>query len=204
MAPIYSYKTALDFNISTSEEIEHICSPIFKLFSLTYFAFLKIMNDGSILRLSNHKAWTTNYFNKKLFNETNFYTNHWQQVKLGGSKKFLWRYQRQSKMHNEWNCHGIGNGFSIYRRKHDNTLETYSFGTDLENYSANAQYIKYNDDFDDFITYFHKNAMHLINIEDKSICITPLRNLILEKDHNEGTGLSQKNIDRFLKSINLL
>ena len=202
MVLLNNYNNALEYNLGISQEIDYICEEFFNRYSLNYFAYLIFLNNGSILRLSNHQSWTKSYFKGRLYNERNFYTDHWKRVTLGGSKKFLWVSQPQTKIHEGWRNNGIGNGFSIYKRK-SNFLETCSFGTYLENYKANDLYIKYGADFDNFIGLFKKKATHLLRLDRPTHLITPDKKIFMNTQYKKNLFLNEKQIEVFLNRINL-
>lgn len=202
MVQLIKFNNSLEFNLGISEEVENICQNMFRRYSLNYFAYLSFRIDGSILRLSNHKAWTKQYFENELYNENSFYIDHWKRVSLGGSKKFLWVSQPQSKIHQGWRKNNIGNGFSIYKRK-GNLLETCSFGTYLENYKANDLYVKYSIDFENFISFFKKKAAHLLRLDRPSHVIKPNKRIFLNGLNETDLLINEKKIELFLNKIKM-
>ena len=69
--------SSLQFNASCALLVDTLCQPLFKNFGITHFGYIRILEDGKMLRIANNESWTRMYFQHEFYNDINLYDmNH--------------------------------------------------------------------------------------------------------------------------------
>lgn len=148
--------------ISSHKEVRKICDPIFKLFGLNFFRYLRVYKDFSRIHLCTNPEWTENFYAKKFHNVAWFDSTSTTFTK---NMEFIWDLKALS----EDNSVGIEarNNFGFYHgislvRKSNNYFEVYDFATHAENENINTLYMQNIEIFDRFILFFKEKAKNII------------------------------------------
>lgn len=166
---------ALYDNLSKIGEVTQICAPLLNYFDLTFFSFIRIYPQGSMVRLSNHAPWTHFYFSQELYNDIAFYKSHYEKVLPFEKRAYLWNAQKEERIYQHFQHHGLWNGLSFYIKEAD-YLESWSIATHVER-NINNLYIEKREMLENFFYYFKHKAFHMI--ED---CCAKKR-ISLSQDH---------------------
>lgn len=178
-------RESLNYNLKIVPIVNAICEPLFTTFGITHFGYIKILSDGSMLRIANNAEWTQRYFEKSFYNDLDIYTM--EKIPLNSYKSFLLfgepvtAHQRMLCVdYNIWNCLAIVERFEDYGN-------FWFFGSTRENTEILHTYINDIDFFKHFTSYFKDKAHEFMEIKDRSrlirSTITPLSMPFKEKNH---------------------
>lgn len=171
--------SSFQFNKSCAPLVEKLCEPLFNSFGITHFGCIRILENGQMLRITNNKKWTKDFFQHEFYNDIDLYgmkdasLNDPFYVLLNGAPNS----QHLSMLCSEFN---IWNFMLIYER-----FETYRdlwfFGTERSNYQIINFYVNNLNVLQHFILHFKHKAAHLFDITDSSKLIsTKIRPLSTE------------------------
>ncbi len=144
-------------------EIKAICQPLFKLFNLQFFRFLRVYPNGTRINLCSDPDWTINYYLKGLYNVAWFDSN--PQL-ITHNFEVIW----DERAVNHDNRVGV-EARTKYNIFHGVTFvrpgmyyyELYDFATyDEENNNVNEHYRSNIRLFEHFILYFKDQASEII------------------------------------------
>lgn len=181
------------------EYIKMLCQPIFNLFQLNFFRYLRIFDDGSRINLCSHPEWTQNFYREKLYNIAWYDSKKIQSPK---KTEILW----DKKAEKEDNLVGLRarEKFEIF---HGITLirpclgycEFFDFATSLKNEKINLLYETHLELFEHFVYFFKDKASQLIlDAQKNKIQITELMS---GWDEIHVSLLNKDSIHHFLTSI---
>lgn len=150
------------------KQIFEICSPIFKIFDIVFFRYLKVFSNGSRINLCTDPNWTENFYSK------GYYNIAWYDARKFEGKKtvqILW----DEKSLNDDNVVGIEfrknfnffHGMSIIHPNKE-YYEVFDFATKKENMKINESYLSNREIFEHFIFYFRDKANVLIKTQEKN------------------------------------
>lgn len=184
---------ALQFNESMVEKIDSICTPLFHHFGMTHFGYIKIYNNGSMLRVANNQQWTRRYFEKGFYNDGSLYNIH--TLSKDKSHFLLLTGQPEgehlSSLCKEFN---IWNALAIYE-KFDEYIDFWFFGTSRENTEAINFYMNKICVLNKFILYFKDRLFHDLNgIHSDKLIHSNIQIL-------ENTNEEKEKIKNFLDSL---
>lgn len=182
---------AFKFNIEISDIIEKISAPLFTNFKITNFGFVKIFNNGTMLRLSTGKEWTKKYFENQYYNDNIFYdfndiAENSQKIKVSTNEPSGGVYSALFD-HNIWNI------FTLYERTPQGR-QVWFFATDKNNTEMVNFYFNRLNVLQDFMKYFTKSASSLLIPESNNLIRTEL-NLTNQKH------VEEMRIKKFLREI---
>jgi len=147
--------------LSSHEVVRKICSPIFELFSLSFFRFLRVYKDNSRINLCTHPQWTSFFYSQNLYNVS------WFDSLYNNIKNFevIWDIKAACQdnivgIHARENFN-IHHGFSLIRNYHS-YYEIYDFATDDPHQILNDIYLQHIEIFEKFLFYFKDQAADLI------------------------------------------
>lgn len=178
----------------TSGQIKEICKPIYNLFNVTFFRYLRIYPDGSRIHLCSNPLWTEHFYTQHFYNIAWFDAN-----KLDAPKnmEILWDERAVHddnivgiQARNHFNIH---HGISIIRPGF-NSYEVYDFATARNNYKINEKYLANLDLFEHFLFYFRDKASSMIKAAEE----IPLRPDDLIKKWRTKDNRDDRVIDDFL------
>lgn len=66
--------SALDFNQEIASRVDQISQPLAHYFGITHFGFIRIYENGKMLRMANKPTWTRTYFEKGYYNDMDLYS----------------------------------------------------------------------------------------------------------------------------------
>ncbi len=188
---------ALEYSEAVSGTIEKICEPLFSNFEIKNFGYVKIYDDGSMLRLSADHEWTKKYFKYGFYNDIDFYAL--QKVPEGGVRKILIYGTPLGEHYSALYDHNIWNIIVIYERQ-KTFGNVWFFAATREKtqvidfYLNNAHILEY------FILYFKEKAHSLINDKKSEKLIITKVNPFLETPVHEksmSTFLNNEDFKRF-------
>lgn len=162
-----SIDTFFKYYTSFSSVIESICQPLFQISGLTHFAYVKVYNDGKILRFSNLDYWTEKYFDNEIFNDKSFYLNKLKTVPLYGERRFLWTGTPSEKTYSLMHENNIWNGLSIYQR-YQGFVESFHFASTRDNTGILEFYIQDNNVLYEFMVHFKEKFSSFIEEAEKN------------------------------------
>lgn len=150
---------ALDFNKTMAKEVEKVAKPLFMSFNLTNFGYVKIYNNGEMLRLSTDENWTKKYFENLFYNDINFYDL--QNIHENDSQVHVIYKEPKTKHFKALYENNIWNIFIKYERFKD-FCNVWFFAADKENESILDFYINHQNVLKHFMLYFRDNFSELI------------------------------------------
>lgn len=116
------YKPVLDFNKQNKERIEQLCAPLKECFGLSAVAYLKNIDDGKYLMLSNNETFLMTPPRYDFFLRTGYFGKQAQLFCKTASSMDVWADQGKDHCINMYKEKGLHNGFSMVREK-DGYLE---------------------------------------------------------------------------------
>tara|TARA_R110002110_G_scaffold119309_2_gene293748 strand:+ start:34825 stop:35673 length:849 start_codon:yes stop_codon:yes gene_type:complete len=157
-------------------EVESICQPLFKLFNITFFRFIRSDASGKKFMICSNPEWLEAYFNEDFYKtELADFRKHPPGSK--GISIHSGNCQNQHKVCEFWNKHSkLGNYkavFTIYQR-YDTYFEQCNFASDLSNHSATNIFLNNLDMFKKFILHFKDAGRTLIKTAHKSAFTYPV------------------------------
>jgi LuxR family quorum-sensing system transcriptional regulator SolR len=152
--------SALHFNENIAEIVENICNPLNNYLGITHFGYVKIFNDGSMLRIANKPEWTRKYFEKSFYNDIDFYGM--RHVPENGTRTSLLTGTPITE-HSLIICrdYNIWNSLIIYKKFLDYG-DVWYFGTTRDNTEILNYYMNNIDIFKNFIVYFKNKLSDII------------------------------------------
>lgn len=161
-----------------NQEMQQICSGLFRRLSLNAFSFSRIYRDGSRAELwSDAEALDHSFFVKKhidrvytanLFNNQRFALYDLAIEDFPKSVKD--RISNQLKDQRDYFDHSNCMFIIEYEKEH---TEYYAFYSSQNNYTAVNDYLNYRDVLERFVRYFRKRAKRLIDDADNDRLIKP-------------------------------
>jgi len=168
--------SAFKFNENIAGPVENVCQPLSNYLGITHAGYIKIFNDGTMLRMANKPEWTKKYFEQSFYNDVDLYGM--KDVPENGMRiSFLTgnptsdHYRALCSDFNIWN-------FLIISKKFANHSEFWFFGTTRDNTEILNYYLNHINVFKEFTLYFrnyfseiidHHNPSQLIVSKLKSI-----------------------------------
>jgi DNA-binding CsgD family transcriptional regulator len=160
----------LQFNENCSPFMDTLCEPLLKNFGITHCGYIRILEDGKMLRIANNELWTRIYFQHGFYNDMDVYDmtdlplNEQRFILLTGVPK-------------NNHCKLICSDFDIWNfllvyEKFPTYGEFWFFGTKRDNTQILDFYINNLYVFQHFILYFKNKACHLLDVSDPSRLIT--------------------------------
>jgi DNA-binding CsgD family transcriptional regulator len=183
---------ALKYAEALSGTIEKICEPLFSNFEITNFGYVKMYDDGSMLRLSTDHEWTKKYFMNGFYNDIDFYAM--QKVPEGGIHKVLIYGTPIGEHYSALYDHNIWNIIVIYERQ-KNFGNVWFFAATREKTQIIDFYLNNMHILEHFILYFKEKTFNLIKNKKSERLISTKINAFLEPFNYE------KNIKNFLNSM---
>lgn len=184
--------SALKFNIEMASVTEDICQPLFNSFGISNFGFVKLFNDGTMLRISADKEWSCKYFEHQFYNDACFYNfndfpENSTEVRIITNHPEIDHYKALYE-HNIWNI------FTFSERKADHA-EVSFFASTRENTEIINFYANHQDILKSFIAYFKKAAQPILtHINPTMLISTELKLQQCKREEND-------KINEFLKQI---
>lgn len=185
--------------IETHDEIKKICRPIFDLFEITFFRYLRVYPDNSRIHLCSNPDWTELFYAKGLYNVAWFDANKMVDPK---SIEILWDVKASSddnivglEARNHFNIH---HGMSIIRPQ-KSYYEVYDLATHKNNQKINETYLNNLELFERFFFYFKDQARNILNRCEKNRIILPNLNKCLEIPNEKYNVTTNAAVDKFLK-----
>lgn len=192
---------AIQLAIDTYERVREICLPIFKLFGLTFFRYLRVFPDGTRVHLCSNPEWTDTFYKNQFYNVA-----WYDSTKLVAPRSIETLWDEKSQLND--NAVGIEarthfamyHGISIVRSR-NGYYEIFDFATDQENVQINDIYLNNLNFFDRFFFYFRDQARLLI----KDAIRNPIKIDSLMQSWNSQNCyfLQQKKMDQFLKETQI-
>jgi len=187
--------SALNFNESIAEKIDLVCAPLLQSLRITHFGYIKLFNNGTMLRMANNREWTKKYFEQEYYNDDEFY--NMKDVAKEKSKFLLLTGEPQgahlTSLCKDFN---IWNALTIYEKFNDYS-DIWFFGTSQQNTEAINFYLNNINVLKKFTSFFKdkfNNELKNINIE----------NLIFSNIAIETNDIKEnKNIKSFFDKINI-
>jgi DNA-binding CsgD family transcriptional regulator len=185
--------------IDTHEDIKRICKPIFTLFNITFFRYLRVYPDKSRIHLCTNPDWTSLFYSKGFYNIAWFDSSKMGEPK---SVEILW----DVKANTDDNIVGVEarNHFNFYHgmtiiRPQKSYYELYDIATHKDNVGINDLYVEHMDLFERFFFYFKDQARNLILDCEKNRIRLP--NLVEVKKNLEenNCSLETKSINEFIQ-----
>ncbi len=158
---------ALEFSEALSSTVEKICGPLFSNFEITNFGYVKLYDNGTMLRLSADHEWTKKYFNYGFYNDIDFYAM--QKVPEGEVRKTLVYGTPLGEHYSALYDHDIWNIIVIYERK-KTFGNVWFFAATREKTQIIDFYLNNMNILEHFILYF-KEKIHDITKNNKKILI---------------------------------
>lgn len=187
---------AIQLAIETHEVVREICEPIFKLFELNFFRYLRVFPDGKRIHLCSNPHWTETFYTKQYYNIAWF-----DAVKLNQPKNIeaIW----DKKAVREDNAVGIDarthfdihHGISIVRPG-NGYYEIFDFAANQNNGQINNVYLTHLHFFERFFFYFREKAAFLIKDAEKE----PIK---IEHLFKTDYLLDKDNVSEFLKNTEI-
>ncbi len=158
------------YNSSIQKDFVSICLSLFQNTDINLFGYMRTFSDGKYLNLANNDAWIQYYVENILDLGTIFHSAI-QKAEVNKLYYFLWpnSFLTDSGVKDPifsalWDFN-IWNGFSIYRRKEDGSVESWNFATDKTHqmkdfYLNNIPILEY------FIMCFENKAQTIIDCSD--------------------------------------
>lgn len=187
-------KLSLQYNESINGQLIDVCMPLFKYFSITHFFYIRVFNNNSMLYLCTDKKWVQHYIAQNFQNDTMHMCSY---TPISNINFSLWSAFKKDKVYSAVYDFNIWNGFNIYERKEDSII-IYAFGSTNYDTHINNFYINNINLLQDFISYFKKKAINIIE--------TPfMYNLIISKRKSsyQKTFIREENIQKSYQEINL-
>lgn len=197
-----------NIGVTSSIEISNICEPLYSLFEITYFNYVKLNSDGSRSILTDRPDFIVEYYNSSELLATKAISTMENSNKT--TSRLSSEFRDQPSFIVARNQFNIDNGLTIIQPTNDGK-ELYYFGTTRENYDKTYFYVSNIDMFYRFIAYFKDKAESLIKKADAERFLLLLREseeetlIDLEKIRNkfiEATSISRyfinQNLDTFL------
>lgn len=184
---------ALEYAEALSETIETICEPLFSNFEITNFGYVKMYDDGTMLRLSTDHEWTKKYFIYGFYNDIDFYAM--QKIPEGGIRKVLVYGTPLGEHYSALYDHNIWNIIVIYERQ-KNFGNVWFFAATREKTQIIDFYLNNMHILEHFILYFKEKTFSLIKDKKSEQLICTKENAFLASFNYE------KNIKNFLNKIN--
>lgn len=180
-------KYALRFNEATADRVKSLCAPLFNNAGVTHFGYLKILNDGRMLRLTNNVEWTKKYFEKAYYNDIDFYSM--KNAPNSGFRLSLLVGKPEGN-----HCLALCNDYNVWNaivlyEKFNNYCKHCFFGAHKDNIEAVNFYINNIPLLRKFLFYFEEEASDLLkNSNQKSLISTQVKicqNSLQEEQKNE-------------------
>lgn len=157
---------ALRFNEAVAELIEDVYRPLNNYVGITHFAYIKIFNDGTMLRMANRPEWTKKYFEHSFYNDIDLYgmknvPENETRISFLTNSPTTEHYETICRDYNVWN------GLIICRRLLDYN-DFWFFGTVRDNTEILNYYINNINLFKEFTIYFKNIFSNIIDNHDKS------------------------------------
>lgn len=168
---------ALKYAEALSGTIEKICEPLFSNFEITNFGYVKMYDDGSMLRLSTDHEWTKKYFIYGFYNDIDFYAM--QKIPEGGTRKVLVYGTPLGEHYSALYDHNIWNIIVIYERQ-KNFGNVWFFAATREKAQIIGFYLNNMHILEHFILYFKEKTFNLIKDKNSEHLIRTRKNAFLE------------------------
>jgi DNA-binding CsgD family transcriptional regulator len=184
--------------VCTYEQVAQLCEPIFNLFNLTFFRYLRVFPDGSRIHLCSNPTWTEHFYSKQYYKIAWFDAN---KIEYPKNIEIIW----DEKAKREDNDVGIEarTYFNIYHgisiiRPGSGYYEVFDFATEKNNAKINDIYLNNLPLFERFFFYFRDRGNPLIQ-EAYNQRIKPLD--LMKKWNPDVQNSNQKtdSVEKFLK-----
>ncbi len=183
--------SAFKFNEETAMPVEKMCEPLLK-FGISNFGYVKIHQDGTMLRLSADKEWSRKYFLSQYYNDPSFY--HFEDIPENGSRVRIYTNMPTGGVYSELYDHNIWNIYTLYERGQD-SAEVWFFASTRENTGIIDFYINHQDILERFMLHFKEQAGDLMKTNSMDALIKT------ELKINESKRQEESAIKDFLTQI---
>lgn len=155
--------------LSSSNDLNEICKPLFESSDINYFLYSKIFRDSRCIWLCTNSNWLKHFCDMKYYNIGTFEQSIDQYV----SGMYLWSGVYNNVLQDAKQNFDIDNGVTLI----DNSIdfcEFYHFASSRNNQSINDFYINNPDLLKRFIFYFKEKADALIQQASKNSIVLPM------------------------------
>lgn len=158
---------AFEFNEKMCTITDKIFEPL-KSFGIGHAGFIKIFDDGKLLRITNNPSWNRKFFESDFYNDFDMYDM--QKVPLGKKRLSFLTGEAKSEHTQALKAFDIWNVMIIYKR-FSNYGEFWFFSSSKQNQEIINFYVNHFDIFEHFIFYFKEKMYDYINLNDKEALI---------------------------------
>jgi len=169
-----SNKDPLDYNTTITPILKELAAPLYQLFSITTFSYLKFLKNGQMMHISSHNKWLDHYMVNYLYDDSDRYTREIGIVQKKEKNFFLRIPTKNHCFEKIMNDFGLCYGISIYQECED-YIEMFGFATDINNPAIIETYINNIEYLKRFSVFFKDKGKELISLIDKNKLITPRR-----------------------------
>ncbi|EKD92223.1 MAG: hypothetical protein ACD_29C00109G0001 [uncultured bacterium] len=158
--PILNLKN--HFCLTSQNEIQQICSPLFKHFNTTYFNFVRRYTDGSESCLTTDSKWTEFFYTERLYQKVLSDRYARSTSLIHRVKHIPWTQFSNSPVRLAQSKHfntGIGSTIIFTR---SNYADFFHFGTRNENIEMEERYANFPESLIQFAHYFYDKGRKLI------------------------------------------
>jgi DNA-binding CsgD family transcriptional regulator len=178
--------SALRFNENIAKLVEDAYLPLNNYLGITHFGYIKVLNDGTMLRMANRPEWTKKYFEQSFYNDVDLYGM--ENVPENGTRiSFL--TGNPTTDHHKALCwdYDIWNSL-IISRKFSDCSDFWFFGTLRDNTEILNYYANNISLFKEFTIYFKNTFSNIIDKHDSShLIVSRVKKLIYNDVHDKST-----------------
>ncbi|MBT4880561.1 MAG: helix-turn-helix transcriptional regulator [Alphaproteobacteria bacterium] len=153
----------LEYMKATTEEVRKICQPFLDKVGLTYFCYHRVLENGKHLAVVNQLRWAEFFLEN--FKDDDEIAN------LFSKSKFLpymtWCAVDDNRLFSALREHNIWNGFTRTFICKDDSVESFSFATNINRTSINKFYVSNISLIEKFIAFFREKARQIISPSDR-------------------------------------
>lgn len=155
---------SFNYWLSVEKRFQNLCDPLDQHFGIQNFSYTKYYLDGRIFHLCNHVPWMSYYFNHGLYNNEE-YANIFA---LGRYMDYAtWKsIPKEVDVFDIKRTFGMYHGFTMVEREKD-CINYYCFSADRERESVNLLYLNSQNLLKQYVAYFKKNAVDIINCKNE-------------------------------------
>jgi DNA-binding CsgD family transcriptional regulator len=162
--------SALNFNEEIASRVDQIAQPLAQYFGISHFGFIRIYENGKMLRMANKPKWTRTYFEKGYYDDIDLYSM--RDVQQNESRLLLLTGEPQGehfttlcKEFQIWNALGIYEKFEEYS-------DFWFFSSSPDNTEVINFYLNKVDALKNFSLYFKEKFSQEIKENDPSKLIS--------------------------------
>lgn len=176
-------------------EITTLMQPLERHFGITYFLFVRELNNGKRMWLTNNGAWSEHFYAKEYYQISAF--ENPAQKKTAGI--YPWQFLKGQEVFQEAREYfNIDHGATLVEIYPDKT-EFFHFASFPKNYQVNQLYTEHKDVLYLFVKFFKDKAKNLITqLENKTIDIPmPSSSLCIPAE----ADFTQEQVAKFVQTI---